>query len=561
MRRSPRSHAGRILALGAWSLSAIACAEPPTQVIVSLEADDGALAQSITVEVRACTDFDNDPETCGERYRQERRLDAAPPPIPGRVPIGPPRDVNATFWLEATLRTEAGTDRVTGRVWGTYLRGRTREVTLRLEASCVEVECGPFETCSAGRCVDACVEDDCRGPDAGVRDAGEPVVDAGSGVDAGCSCPCPSDSCVGGECRPARPADDVTAGQYHSLALLDGQLVGWGENTLSQLGLGASQEGMIFDTPIAIPTPARVFQVSTGVDSTCAILEPGSLYCWGDSTSHRLGLTGAYDRTVPSEVGTEATWSRVTVNARHACATTTAGDAYCWGRALEGQIGIFEPPTTPPLTVDTPTRVASFMDVSVGANHTCAITSAGNLRCWGANGDGQAGQDRSTTPNVFSPTSLGGGRYASLDAGDNQACAIDDAGSMRCWGDNRDDRLGIGPGRGADVSSPTPVMTSELFAHVSAGGLHQCGVTLEGHLYCWGLNLNGQLGVGDATTHVEPTEVLPSGGWASVSAGRFHTCAVRVDGTVYCWGRGMAGQLSASCGRGDRSTPCRVCID
>jgi alpha-tubulin suppressor-like RCC1 family protein len=81
------------------------------------------------------------------------------------------------------------------------------------------------------------------------------------------------------------------------------------------------------------------------------------------------------------------------------------------------------------------------------------------------------------------------------------------------------------------------------FATLSVGNRHNCGVSTAGVAYCWGDNVNGNLGNG--TTTSSSTPVIVAGGltFASVSAGRFHTCGVTTDGAAYCWGQNGSGEL------------------
>jgi alpha-tubulin suppressor-like RCC1 family protein len=86
----------------------------------------------------------------------------------------------------------------------------------------------------------------------------------------------------------------------------------------------------------------------------------------------------------------------VSAGAGHTCAVTTTGAAYCWGENAGGQLGI----GAASASHNTPQPVAgghSFRMISAGFNHTCGVTTAGELYCWGSNNQNQLG-DGSTTP-------------------------------------------------------------------------------------------------------------------------------------------------------------------
>lgn len=82
-----------------------------------------------------------------------------------------------------------------------------------------------------------------------------------------------------------------------------------------------------------------------------------------------------------------------------------------------------------------------------------------------------------------------------------------------------------------------------LFASLTAGEEHTCGLTSSGAAYCWGFNVYGQLGRGDTLSASVP--VLVAGGltFISLTAGGGHTCGLESSGAAYCWGDNYSGQL------------------
>jgi len=130
--------------------------------------------------------------------------------------------------------------------------------------------------------------------------------------------------------------------------------------------------------------------------------------------------------------------------------------------------------------------------------------------------------------------------FASVSAGLQHACGVTTTGAAYCWGDNYTGALGDGT-MDYNSSIPVPVAGGLTFATVSAGAFHTCGVTTSGAAYCWGVG--GQLG--DSLGSWSNTPVRVAGGltFASVSTGFINTCGVTTAGAAYCWGSGYYGEL------------------
>ena len=200
--------------------------------------------------------------------------------------------------------------------------------------------------------------------------------------------------------------------------------------------------------------------------------------------------------------------------------------------------------------------------VAAGGSHTCALTSSGEVWCWGANDQGQLGVPGGA---VFSVPVLveGLGTVTQLSAGKDHTCAITDGSGVMCWGRNGFGQLGNGAFGGsaspAEVCERNPAPDTDIDLPVagegsceplsgvvglSAGGSHTCVVGESGAVLCWGINQDGELG--DGTLDARSVPIIVDGlseDAIGVASGDFHTCALLESGAIQCWGFNTSGQL------------------
>jgi alpha-tubulin suppressor-like RCC1 family protein len=182
-----------------------------------------------------------------------------------------------------------------------------------------------------------------------------------------------------------------------------------------------------------------------------------------------------------------------------------------------------------------------FAAVSVGLDHTCALSTAGRAYCWGSDGQLQLGHPPG---NRCDTTALGACSLAAapvstnlvftaISAGAVGTCALTADAAAYCWGTNTGGVLGIA---GDAAASPAPVLGGLRFSAISVGYSHSCGVAVGGSAYCWGANDRGQLGTGDTSSRAVPTPVSTNEKFVEVSAGQGRTCGRTANNTVLCWG-------------------------
>ncbi len=326
---------------------------------------------------------------------------------------------------------------------------------------------------------------------------------------------------------PARASGNVsfasiTAADYHVCGMsTTNTAYCWGSNVRGQLGVGSTSPTCVrygssnpcSAVPVLVSGGLSFLKISAGGSTTCAISTSSAALCWGDNSSGQLGsaTTGASSTPVP--VGGGPLFKDIAVGKSHACGLTTSGSAYCWGSNSAGQLGAPTRDTCTdgigrvtgcsavPLRVN---RNITFRSISAGGDHTCAISDAEQVFCWGSNASGELGVGSTTMSDV--PLQAGAG-FRMVTAGEKHTCGLAPAGRAMCWGSNASAQLGNTPlfpnMAPQDQSRPVEVFGGMVFDGISAGVTHTCGMSAS-VAYCWGNNSQGQLGTGDQTTHGAP---------------------------------------------------------
>jgi alpha-tubulin suppressor-like RCC1 family protein len=386
-----------------------------------------------------------------------------------------------------------------------------------------------------------------------------------------------------------QPVRSLVAGASSFFCVLyeAGDVQCWGRNQFGQLGLGDSVDrGSGADPSVSLEGAggvslgsARTAQlIAAGSDHACAILDNGSVKCWGANGGGQLGigntdpqgdsLTELGDNLHAVSLGVGRTAVSLVAGRAHTCAKLDNGAVKCWGDNTFGQLGNGEvsgrgASTTPDMGDNLPAvnLGGQVTALTAGADHTCAILDTGVMKCWGKNDAGQLGIESNTslqrTPVSVSLGALRTVRAAA--AGGSHTCARLDDASIKCWGSNAAGETGLGMpfqyGKLANtMGDKLPTVSLQQSMSANASGFHTCQVLQDGSIKCWGQNVYGQLGIDERSNNrgasaagvgvLLPRVYLGNGRTAlQVSTGRAHTCALLDDHSVKCWGANNFGQL------------------
>jgi hypothetical protein len=247
----------------------------------------------------------------------------------------------------------------------------------------------------------------------------------------------------------------IAVGMSHRCALLsDGTVSCWGDNSRGQCGAAVS-------APILAPRQVPGLAAITGIaanaagDYTCALRDDGTVWCWGANDMGQLADATRIDQGQPRPVdGLPSPATMIAAGPYMGCATLTNSRAFCWGLWYpESNLDTVQAVPAPP--TDLGDRGAPVVDLAIADKSLCLLLGGGQgvpsgmLQCVSHPG----------SPGTALPGSLGtmnGSSYTRVVVASSHACALNAAGDVYCWGDNGDGQ--IGTGQAGDVwPEPTAV--------------------------------------------------------------------------------------------------------
>ncbi|MED5486295.1 MAG: ELWxxDGT repeat protein [Candidatus Thermoplasmatota archaeon] len=321
-----------------------------------------------------------------------------------------------------------------------------------------------------------------------------------------------------------------------------------------------------------------IAEVSGGNDFYCARSYQGLVKCWGMNDQGRLGIGNQYyvgdhpnemgDYQAFTDLGTELYATDITTGDNFACAVLNNTQVKCWGYGYYGQLGSGSSSTSGDAAnemgdnlayVRSPSSssipLSGIVKVDAGYRAACALSSDGQVYCWGYNDDYLVKsliQSYTYTHTPWHQTQLS--RPAiDIAVGYYHACAILDNHQVQCWGRNTEGQLGTGntttPNQNvAQKERPYVDLGSDVGASdIMAGGHYTCAILTTEGTVCWGYgsqHRNGRNATGNFITMGEelgngtgsPYDTIAKSHRSSLSPNSPHTCIVDEMSEVQCWG-------------------------
>jgi alpha-tubulin suppressor-like RCC1 family protein len=350
---------------------------------------------------------------------------------------------------------------------------------------------------------------------------------------------CSQDQCVG--------IKHLALGDNHGCALFqDGHVRCWGSNTAGQLGNG--QDGISYQNPATVVVGLNnAVQLAAGARHTCALLEGGTISCWGDNTRGQLGNDKDTTAYTPQPVAFKESFVQIAAGGRNTCARTADKKLWCWGDNNSQQLASFTQLYNKP----TDMYFEPVDQFAVGEDFLCAKESQG-VRCRGKNDWQQVG-DTPSYLHTFDPfTSI-----SELALGKNHGCIRSKHpnynGAITCWGSSTNNKRGSFALQGQYTSAIAFTTGGNT---LSLGHEHTCQIAPEPTVYveCFGDTSSYQLGNDQL---ILQKAVVSSVGATLLAAGSLHTCAYSPEKGLFCWGDNELGQTGSG-GSGKNKFPAPV---
>ena len=348
---------------------------------------------------------------------------------------------------------------------------------------------------------------------------------------------------------------EITAGMNHTCARRrNGRVYCWGMDDADQVGIDRASaetcENAVYQcvtrpTYISASGFTTATRVSAGGRTTCALDSSGKMWCWGDASRHNFGLgPSSLGSTTPIQAAGGMVFQSLGVGPSNVCGTSS-GSMFCWGEAAAlGGLTLF------PTQVTTAGIPIHFDSVSVQGGTACGQSwngSSYDVNCWGSNTTGSVGVD--TSLHIVLPFARPAIQSAGVATAGSFTCVDRIDGTVACFGDNTQGELGNSYFTGALTSAPQTVgwnlyLRSAPQLHGVATGIGgtACALDPNGAAYCWGApNALGS----NTNRAIARTPLAVQGGltFRAIAVAQNHACAIGTDNHIYCWGLNWAGQL------------------
>lgn len=315
----------------------------------------------------------------------------------------------------------------------------------------------------------------------------------------------------------------------------------WGQGNYGQLSDNATAD---YSSPIQITGDHQFIDLAEGQYHSLALKVDGSVWCCGLNINGQLGDNSQMNRSSPVLVVGAHSFIAVAAGALTSYGLKVNGQIWAWGGNGGGELGNggTTPKSSPVIVV-----VHSFVKIASGINneysHILALQANGQCYAWGYNPYGEVGDNTSANLRGSPVPVAGSHSFTEIVGGGNHSLALKSNGEVWSWGGNFYGQLGNNGTYYNNESSPVLVVGAHSFVKVAAGLYHSLALKVDGSVFSWGYNANGELGINDTTTCSSPMQVVGNHSFIDIKAGGYHSLALKANGECWSWGYNGSGEL------------------
>lgn len=312
----------------------------------------------------------------------------------------------------------------------------------------------------------------------------------------------------------ATDAIRIIGSSGHTLLLTtSGELFCWGDNGLGQCGQDHDGPTENLYEATAVPGVTDAVEASASYRHSCVVTSTGAVQCWGMNSHRQAGHPTDHITTTTNVEGfgpgTSNQAKFIATGDENTCASTVDNHIFCWGnnnRHASGiQPAIMTPSPIPATGGSVPTGIVSLIS---GSYHYCTLDAAHDVKCWGANSQGQLGAANNLADiPVVRPTTLfqrGTMKPVALAAKGHYTCARYEDGSVACSGGFPSPTATPAPRDGTLTEVYAAENEGDEATAMALGDGFMCVVRRSKEIVCWGKSFQGQVGVGEAGTFIPP---------------------------------------------------------
>ena len=373
---------------------------------------------------------------------------------------------------------------------------------------------------------------------------------------------------------------DISAGNNFTIAVLEnGEVYTWGSNENNKLGREQASDQIL---PKKLGEAVNGIMVSAGYNHAIYVNTEGRVYAWGNGVNGTLGNGVNGNSVTPVLVGSEeiaVSTNHVTI-AKGEKSTLTSGlksfnlikdivegdmtytsndkqiitidektgeiTALKEGNAsiTVSQVGKDNVSNVQVTVIKSGTKVKPSVNT---VNSTQVMLKAdGTVWTYGLNANGELGIGNTTSSDNLSQVTFNNDvKIIEIAVGEKHIVALDENGNVWTWGANNNYQLGIS-NTNTIMTRPQMLNLGEKIVKIAAGYNQTFAITEENKLIAWGLNTNGELGIGTTESKVLPRKVETMKNVLDVKAGKSHTVVVTTNGEIWTTGNNSFGSLAGT---------------